>query len=265
MQGHPDVFVPEHEKEPKYFVEERGWPLGQEWYEGLFAGAREDQARGEFSTDYTIFPLYAGVPARIKAHVPDARLIYIMRDPIEHLRSCYAYSLWVGSESRSIHEALLHDARYLYECQYALQIERYLQHFPRSQMLLLTAESLRDRRRETLRRLFEFIGVDSQWVPPNVDAEFNRADGRRVPRPWARKVGDVLIRSALADRVPQSVAQSIDRVKREPPFAREVLPEELVIDDDLRARLVAYLRPDLERLPGLMNEPFDCWRLVGAC
>jgi hypothetical protein len=132
-------------------------------------------------------------------------------------------------------------------------------------MLLLTAESLRDRRRETLRRLFEFIGVDSQWVPPNVDAEFNRADGRRVPRPWARKVGDVLIRSALADRVPQSVAQSIDRVKREPPFAREVLPEELVIDDDLRARLVAYLRPDLERLPGLMNEPFDCWRLVGTC
>jgi hypothetical protein len=264
MQAHPDVFVPEEEKEPKYFVEERGWPLGRAWYERLFAGAREDQARGEFSTDYTVFPLYSGVPARMKALVPHARLIYIMRDPIEHLRSCYAYALWDGWESRPIREALLNDARYLYECQYALQIEQYLRHFDRSQMLLLTAENLRHHRHETLRRVFEFIDVDPNLVPANIESEFNRADGRRVPRPWARKVGDVLLRSGLADRVPQTVAQAIARVNRGPLFAREVMPEELAIDDDLRARVVAYLRPDLERLPGLVDEAFDCWRLVEA-
>ncbi|MDE3085339.1 MAG: sulfotransferase domain-containing protein [Acidobacteriota bacterium] len=90
LKGHPGIFVPEEEKEPKFFVEERGWGAGLEWYEGLFAGAREDQARGELSTDYTAFPLYTGVPARMKALLPDVRLVYVMRDPIEHLRSAYA-------------------------------------------------------------------------------------------------------------------------------------------------------------------------------
>jgi hypothetical protein len=112
--------------------------------------------------------------------------------------------------------------------------------------------------------VFEFIDVDPELVPANIESELNRADGRRVPRPWARKVGDVLLRSGLADRVPQTVAQAIGQVNRGPLFAREVMPEELAIDEDLRARLVAYLRPDLERLPGLVDDSFDCWRLVEA-
>ena len=259
MQGHPQVYVPEYEKEPKYFVEERGWSLGQAWYEGLFAGAGDALARGEFSTDYTVFPLYAGVPARIKALIPDVRLIYIMRDPIEHLRSAYSYSLWDGWESRPIRDALLLDARYVYECRYALQIEQYLDHFPRSQLLLLTSEELRSNRQETMRRIFSFVGVDPEVTPSNLKEEHNVSEGRRVPRQWARTVGNVLIRSGLDRRLPRS----LERVNRGPLFARQVRPEELVIDDDLRARLVAYLRSDLEALRGIMGPSFDCWGLLG--
>lgn len=262
LKGHPGVFVPEVEKEPKYFVAERGWGAGLKWYESLFAGAREDQARGELSTDYTAFPLYAGVPARMKALLPEVRLVYVMRDPIEHLRSAYAYSLWLGTESRPLREALLLDARYLYECQYSLQIERYLEHFPRSQMLLFTAEALRHDRARTLGRLFEFIGADPAHVPENVGQEFNRAEGRRVPRPWARRTGDVLLRTGLAERIPSSVAARLERVNRGPLFARELDPAELVVDDDLRARIAGYLRPDLERLPGHLGGAFDCWGLL---
>lgn len=264
LRDHPQVFVPEHDKEPKYFVEERGWSLGQDWYESLFAPAQEDQARGELSTDYTAFPMYAGVPARMKSLIPDVRLVYIMRDPLEHLRSAYEYSLWLGTEARPIREALLYDARYLYECQYSLQIEQYLDHFPRSQMLLLTAEDLRHHRRETLQKLLRFIGVDADQLPANLHDELNRAEGRRIPRPWARKTGDVLLRTGLSERIPHSVSEWIERVNRGPLFAREVQPEELVIDDELRARLVAYLRPDLERLPALFGEPFDCWGLLDS-
>lgn len=264
MAGHPDVFVPEHEKEPKYFVEERGWPRGQAWYESLFAAAGAEQARGEFSTDYTVFPLYAGVPARMKELLPDVRLLYVMRNPLDHLRSAYRYSRWEGWETRPIREALLLDARYLYECQYALQIEQYLEFFPRSQMLLLTSEDLRARRQETLRSIFEFVGVDPGWVPPNIDEEFNRSEGRLVPRPWARKVGSVLMRPRVASRMPVSAAELIERVNRGPLFAQELTDDDLAMDDDLRARVVGFLRPDLERLTAIMGPSFACWDLLSG-
>ena len=262
MQGHPGIFVPENEKEPKYFVEERGWQRGQEWYESLFAGAPEGSARGDLSTDYSIYPVYSGVPKRIAALIPDARLIYVMRDPIEHMRSAYAYSLWLGTESRPIREALLLDARYSYECLYALQIEQYLEHFPLSQMLLLTAEDLRFERRETMRRIFSFIGVDPDLCPDNVDEEYNVSRGRRAPRAWARLAGDVLIRSGAADRVPPGIERAIGRVNRSKLFARDVREEELQVDDDLRSRLAAVLRRDLSALRAFMGPSFTCWGLL---
>jgi hypothetical protein len=256
MKTHPDVFV-SVEKEPKYFVEERAWPLGLAWYEGLFADAGDAKARGEFSTDYTAFPLYAGVPERMAALVPDVRLIYVMRNPIDHLRSAYSYSLTIGTEARPIRETLLTDARYLYECEYALQIEQYLAHFPLDQLLLLTAEELRFKRQETMSRIFSFIGVDAGWVPPNLDEEFNRSQ-LTAPRPWARRVGDLLIRTGLGERLPKRA----QRASTSRYALRDVQPEELEIDDDLRGRLVAYLRRDLQALRHWMGPSFDAWGLL---
>jgi len=257
MATHPEVFVPTEEKEPKYFVEERGWPLGQQWYESLFAEAGDAKARGEFSTDYTAFPLYAGVPKRMAALLPDVRLIYVMRNPIDHMRSAYSYSLTIGTEARPIREALLTDARYMYECEYALQIDQYLDHFPLDQLLLLTAEDLRFDRQETLRRIFSFIGVDPGWVPPNLDEEYNRSEPT-APRPWARRAGDILIRTGLGERLPARVqAVGLSRWG-----LREVQPDELVIDEDLKARLVAYLKRDLEALRQWMDTSFDAWGLL---
>ena len=259
MASHPEVFVPAEEKEPKYFVEERGWTLGREWYEELFADAGQARARGEFSTDYSVFPLYAGVPKRMAALVPDAKLIYLMRDPIEHMRSAYEYSLWLGTEARPIRDALLLDARYLYECSYALQIAQYLTCFPLAQMLLLTAEDLRRHRKDTLRSIFSFVGVDAEWTPTNLDEEFNSASGRTIPRPWARKAGDMIIRSRLAQHIPARVSDRVESASQGPMFRRRILPAEVAIDDDLRQRLVGFLRWDLEQLRQWMGPTFHCW------
>jgi Sulfotransferase domain len=257
MDTHPDVFVPAHEKEPKYFVEERGWPLGRAWYEGLFAEAGDAKARGEFSTDYTVFPLYDGVPERMAALLPDVRLIYVMRNPIDHMRSAYSYSLTIGTEARPMREALLTDARYMYECEYALQIQQYLEHFALDQLLLLTAEELRFKRHETMSKIFSFIGVDAEWIPPNLDEEFNRSQ-LTAPRPWARRAGGFLISTGLGERVPAR----FQRIGTSRFGLREVQPEELHIDDDLKGRLVGYLQRDLECLRQWMGPSFDAWGLL---
>ena len=92
-----------------------------------------------------------------------------------------------GQERRSIAEALTPDSPYVQLSSYAMQIERYLTHFDRSQLLVLLAEDLRSNRRKTLERVLEFLGLGVAWAPPNLTVEYHQSADKRAPRNWAAK------------------------------------------------------------------------------
>src|SRR4029079_2322923 len=81
---HPDVFVCSP-KEPQFFIESGTWDRGVAWYRELFAGGRDSIARGEASTDYSKLPRHGGVVDRIAEVAPEARIVYLVRDPIERI------------------------------------------------------------------------------------------------------------------------------------------------------------------------------------
>ncbi len=128
-------------KEPNFFAgAENGtpYPGGRvdrlEEYERLFDPSVE--VRGEASPSYTNHPRRVGVPERIKALVPHAKLIYLVRDPIARTVSHYQHSVAVGRERRSLEDALsdLSDPLlpWTSTSRYASQLELYLPHFPSS-------------------------------------------------------------------------------------------------------------------------------------
>ena len=113
LQAHPQVFMSPL-KEVEFFVEEKNWRRGMDWYRAQFAGASPGAlAIGEASTAYTKYPEYPGVPERIASSLPDARLIYILRDPIERIRSHYQHRVLSGAEREPLERAVLNDERYM--------------------------------------------------------------------------------------------------------------------------------------------------------
>src|SRR5688572_24468381 len=92
LRRHPEIFMSKL-KEPGYFTEELRWDQGIEWYRSLFDDAGSARAVGEASTSYTKWPRFAGIPARMHALVPEARLIYLVRDPGDRIRSHYIHNL----------------------------------------------------------------------------------------------------------------------------------------------------------------------------
>lgn len=260
LETHPQVFGP-HRKELDFFVEENGeWARGVSWYERQFDGAGDAIAIGEASPSYTKFPSYAGVPARIKSVLPDVRLIYIMRDPIERMRSNYLHGLAEGVEHRPIGEALLHDSRYIDGTRYAMQLHRYGEHFDRSQFLLLTTEALNARPAETMARVLDFLGVDSSLRLHDLGVRHNAGSlKRRAPRAGWRALGSFLITHPRAARaVPRRVSWLQERALT----TRAVRPDELMLTEDLRARLTDLIRYDVERLVPWMDAGFDGWGLL---
>jgi hypothetical protein len=261
LRHHPQIFMPET-KEVNFFNPLRNWSRGLGWYAAHFAGAGDGAvAAGEASTSYTKFPWIQDVPARIASTLGDVRFIYVVRDPIERIRSHYLHYVVIGQETRPIEEAVVADPRYLNISRYALQLERYEPFFPRHRFLIVDSRDLRDHRAETMRKVFRFLDVDEEWVPPTLDREFLvSADRpmrptvfrklRRAPR--LRRLGRYIppsiktVKNALRDRLPQ---EGLDR-------------ERARISDDLRLRLQADLREDVARLRAFMGNGFDGWGIT---
>ena len=256
LRGHPQVFVP-HMKEPSFFVEELRWRRGVEWYRGLFADAGDAVAVGEASVAYSMYPVFAGVPERIASVIPGVQLIYLMRDPIERMRSAYVQHLAEGRASGSIKEEMLAGAQYINSSRYALQVERYLDWFPRSRMLLITSEDLRDHRAETVSRILAFIGVDSD-VDLDMSGEYNRGQEKRTSRGLARpirRLGLRLDQDSLVRRLTSRIASL-------PILTRPIASQDSTLGQDLRQRLVDVLRPDVERLRRYMEPAFSGWGML---
>ncbi len=183
LDEHPDVFLGRGGTlgEPNYFVAEYNWPRGRAWYESLFDGAGQAGAIGECSPCYTMAPAFPGVPERMARVIPEARLVYVVREPVARMQSMYMHQVSAGRERRRAEEALLDD-RYLGPSRYGLQLAGFLDHFDASQVLVIASEVLRGNPREALNAVFSHLAVD----PAAADLEKRHRDHRsidkRVPR-----------------------------------------------------------------------------------
>jgi Sulfotransferase family len=253
LRSHPRVFLSQP-KELDFFAEEGSWGRGLDWYLGHFRDAADATAVGEASTSYSKYPHHAGVPGRIAQLLPEVRLVYLVRHPLDRIRSHYLHEVLLGRERRPLERAVALDPAYLDVSRYAMQIDRYLEFFPSDRLLVVTSEGLRSDRMATVERILGFLGVDPEVAQEALAAELHRTAETRLPRGPARALGG---RPAVA-RVRAAL----------PPFARRVAmrlltrgvdPARATVSDQLRARLESALRQDVARLRRHLEPDFDGW------
>jgi hypothetical protein len=253
LSHHPEVFM-STPKELHFFSHKNGTDLG--WYEGYFAAAGEAPAIGEASASYTTHPDAEGVPARIAEVIPDVRLVYLVRHPVDRMRSHYDHRVAAGKETTPIDRALTENPIYIRTSCYAEQVEAYLHHFPRDQLLIVRSEDLRAKRAPTLRAVYAFIGADESWVPSSTEQEFYRTTQKKVPRPAVQ----VLRRNRFARKIAHRVPGSVAKIGRR--LAVQTSESTSEITGDLRQRLEDLVRDDVRRLKTFAGEGFDGWDIA---
>lgn len=252
LRSNPQVYMADFELH--YFAAERRWRLGEAWYQAQFKGAGDEVAVGEKSPSYTRHPLYQGVPGRIAALLPDVRLIYLVRHPLQRIQSEYVHRALRGRERRPLDEAVTADPAYLDTSRYAMQIDRYLAHFDRSQLLVLTAEDLRHLRAATLDRVQRFLGVTPSWQPPELEREYNRTSQKPVRRPVPRPVRRLLNAGVRIGMPPRTAQRLSSR-----PGSSMLDQGSVTFSDATRSRLEEELRDDVRRLRRHLDPGFDGW------
>src|SRR5207248_4759471 len=172
LGSHPQIFMCP-EKEPSFFAKETISSRGEDWYLKLFAAAGSKPVIGESSTAYSRIPLFPGVPERIAKFNPEARFIYIMRDPIERIISQYWYKVRFWGERCDMLTAIRGDLRLTVASNYAMQLAPYFERFGSDRIAALTFEELSRNPSNVSRQLFAWLGVDASFVPPNLDQREN--------------------------------------------------------------------------------------------
>lgn len=266
LRSHDQIFM-SRIKELDFFVEEKNWSRGFDWYRRQFHSSGGYRARGEASTLYSKWPEYDGVPERIAGILPGVSLIYVVRDPITRMRSHYQHRVMIGAETAPPDVALLENPTYLATSRYGMQLERYLGHFPREQILIVTSEALRSDRRATVEGVYDFLGVDSSRMPDVIGTEFYRTAERRTYPPavwWVRRVAKKHAPQAkrAKELVDSVLARRADRgpgADAEPGGAAGGEPDDAVISIELRKRLADLLQDDVARFRAHMPPDFDGW------
>jgi hypothetical protein len=251
LRARPDVHMA-WPKETNYFAVPKSWDEGIDWYASHFAEATESQLAGEASVIYTS-PQYADVAAaRMAEAVPQARLIYIVREPIKRLRSHYRHEAQRHRETRSLVECLTEPGNtYLGHSMYHARLEPYLRLFPREQILVLRFDDFVEAPHPAWAEAQRFLGLPEQPAPGtahNVTADKTQWTKTLL---WMREHG--VFTFARAAKLPKPIRKAGKRV-----FTRggdtfrgvldesdSVIPEELVRPawDDL-ARLEEWLGVD---------------------
>lgn len=154
---HPNIFMSDP-KEMSFFSKDEVFEKGFPWYTELFSGAREDQLCGEASTTYTRWPLYPQTVERIHASCPEARLIYIVRNPVDRLYSFYAHRMREHVTS-TFSQFLEQTPEAVDSGRFMTQINQFLERFHQEQLLVLFNYDLLHQPAVTLSRAAVHLGL----------------------------------------------------------------------------------------------------------
>jgi hypothetical protein len=252
---HPEVYM----SEPKelHFLNRDDWRDRVERYRARFP--TDAPVRGESTPAYSMDPWWPGVPARAHELIPDARIVYLVRDPIERLIAQYVENYALHLEQRSFAEALRDfDApsnRVVMASRYADQIERWREHFPDERILVLDQRALLKERRETLRETFEFLGVDPDFTTPAFERLHNVRSNKMRPNRfglWLYERGQLQRLRRRTRPLPDRVREPLKRLVADPVATPP-------LDPDLQAGLEAHLREQANRLRDYTGKPFAHW------
>jgi Sulfotransferase domain len=174
LQEHPQIQMPAATKELFFF--DRHWRRGPDWYSGYFRGCPPERVCGEISPSYFA---HASAPARIARVVPQARLMFLLRDPVARAVSAYRDMLAKGDTRLGFSDALNAYPQLIDEGRYARHLARYAGLFAASAMHIVLAEDVRAGGDNALSGVYGFFGVRQDFRAPSL---FRRVNEARVPR-----------------------------------------------------------------------------------
>jgi hypothetical protein len=252
LAAQPGIFMSSL-KEPNFFSDEPEYAKGMSWYASLFQDANLEDLCGESSTHYTKLPTYPETIARIKDCLPDVKMIYVMRHPIDRLVSQYIHQ-WTEREiSIDINQAIARHPELIAYSQYTRQLEPFFATFGREKVLPVFFERLLQESPAELTRVCQFLeyGGNPVW---NAELEAQNVSSQRMQKNLGR---DFLVELPVLSSIRKNLIPQAWRDKAKTLWMMKQKPQ---IDAEQMAHLKSVFDRDLAVLGSWLGAELDCER-----
>jgi len=256
----PEIFMSAVE-ELDYFLLERNYGKGLEWYKSQFDS--QFIIRGESSQNYTkAHHFQPGIVERMYECVPDAKLIYLVRDPVKRIESHYREALEGGYAPKEglmafLRSGLLERNHYVLTSNYYVQLSQFSQYFDKEQIFVVQAESLQNNRLSVMNTVFDFLGVKRLNDPETFQFQSNTALVKR-----ANNFLGSLVYSQSFGRVRQLFPTGFKSLVRKNQVARQLITKPVKpsrIPAELANEISVCLAEDTARFRDLSGHELNGW------
>lgn len=274
LKAHPDIFMPAY-KEPHFFAKDFVGQRHERFrkeadYFALFNAAHGEKRVGEASVWY----LYSRCAAEeIHRFDPNARIIAMLRNPVDMLYSLYHQLYYTRNEDLPTFEdalaaepdrkagkqlpsglcIMVESLYYRETAKFSEQLSRYFNCFPREQMHVIIHDDLRDDTPGVYRRTLEFLDVDANFTtdfaPVNTNKYYRNEriqDFLLMPPAWIMRLGKAIL--PVARPIYWKLRAVNHTIEKRPPM-----------NPELRAQLQREFLPEVERLSELLNRDLTHW------
>lgn len=238
-------------KEPNFFSDGPNFARGMRWYHSLFESMPAEDLKGESSTHLTKYPVHPEAAERMHAAIPDAKLVYVMRDPVRRIVSQYIHEWSEHTITGDINQAIREHPRLISYSSYAMQIGKHTAFYEQSQILPVFFERLMSEPQREFERICAHIGYQGDPVWRDDEDAKNVSSARQRRSPMLNKVLDIqLVQTLRRSLLPEGLRE---RIK-----SRWTMKEKPELSEDSIAYVHEQLDPDMRSLGEMIGRPLSC-------
>ncbi len=261
LYEHPEVFI---QDKIDYFYREDRFKKGVTWYNEFFI-SKDQKISGDLSPVYLFNQTNTqqkSTAQRIYDYKPDIKLIVILRNPIERAYSHYLQDIKTGHlrAETLFNKALEKNPNILDWGMYRKHLQPFMQLFNKEQLLVLLFEDITQKPNQLLREVYEFLGVNSDFIPKSVTKKINPA---RVPIYqkldfYKRKTSRLLKRYKWGERMWWQLKHSIF-LKTYYKLNSKKNSALKLRENNVRTFLLSYYKDDIAYVKTLLNRQDFIW------
>lgn len=247
LQSDPAVYMPD----PELHFFSREYSRGKDWYLSQFSEEGFGRTVGEKSNSYLYEPEAA---VRLHRHLPHAKLIVQLRNPVERAYSNYCMLFRrgeVGADiGRYIDPSLGENMRFLVAGNFAAHLQSYIDLFGREALLILFFEAVLDDPQTQMSRARAHLGLPPRLLAPDGQEKVKDKTASVVPAELRKRLAWMkpIVSPLRGTYAFQAIRGIIARKPQYPPLT-----------DDLRQRLNDYYSPSIEKLEQMSGRSLSHW------
>lgn len=272
LQEHPQIFMSKV-KETNFL--EKDWEnlppekrnkngiVTVEKYAELFRDVKDEKAIGEASPNYLFH--YESSAARIKKYVPEAKLIVVLRNPVERAYSDHLMHLRDAIGYRSLSEQIKHSAHKSFILRkgfYYLPLKHYFEQFGREQIQVFFYEDLCKNPQDFMQEMYKFLGVDDEFTPNTT----KKAQVAKVPK--NQTINNLLQRKNMLRNTVAKIMKTVVPLKTRQKLRDRLIElnshakQEVPLSQEERQELIELYREDILKLQDLVERDLSSWLIL---